>query len=215
MSDNLLQYWRYFLDGALTTIWISWLGLLLGAVIGAGLALMRLSRSRILRAVGIVYVETFRSLPILVLLFFCYYGLALVFKVDLSPFVAATVALTLSASAMMTEVIRAGIESVPRGQWEASRAAGMTARQRWQYIILPQAIRVIVPPSVGVYIMVLKDSSLAAIIGYVELTKAGLLVRDATGENLQVLAIVAVLYFIINYSISLVGTMLERKFHIA
>ncbi len=215
MSDNLLQYWRYFLDGALTTIWISWLGLLLGAVIGAGLALMRLSRSRILRGIGIVYVETFRSLPILVLLFFCYYGLALVFKVDLSPFVAATVALTLSASAMMTEVIRAGIESVPRGQWEASRAAGMTARQRWQYIILPQAIRVIVPPSVGVYIMVLKDSSLAAIIGYVELTKAGLLVRDATGENLQVLAIVAVLYFIINYSISLVGTMLERKFHIA
>jgi polar amino acid transport system permease protein len=150
-----------------------------------------------------------------VLLFFCYYGLALVFNVDLSPFVAATVALTLSASAMMTEVIRAGIESVPRGQWEASRAAGMTARQRWQYVILPQAIRVIVPPSVGVYIMVLKDSSLAAIIGYVELTKAGLLVRDATGENLQVLAIVAVLYFIINYSISLVGTMLERKFHIA
>jgi polar amino acid transport system permease protein len=215
MSDNLLQYWRYFLDGALTTIWISWLGLLLGAVIGSGLALMRVSRSRLLRAIGIVYVETFRSLPILVLLFFCYYGLALVFNVDLSPFVAATVALTLSASAMMTEVIRAGIESVPRGQWEASRAAGMTARQRWQYVILPQAIRVIVPPSVGVYIMVLKDSSLAAIIGYVELTKAGLLVRDATGENLQVLAIVAVLYFIINYSISLVGTMLERKFHIA
>jgi polar amino acid transport system permease protein len=70
MSDNLLQYWRYFLDGALTTIWISWLGLLLGAVIGSAFALMRLSRSRLLRAIGIVYVETFRSLPILVLLFF-------------------------------------------------------------------------------------------------------------------------------------------------
>jgi polar amino acid transport system permease protein len=115
----------------------------------------------------------------------------------------------------MTEVIRAGIESVPRGQWEASRAAGMTVRQRWQYVVLPQAMRVIVPPSVGVYIMVLKDSSLAAIIGYVELTKAGLLVRDATGENLQVLAIVAILYFIINYSISLVGSILERRFQIA
>ena len=126
-----------------------------------------------------------------------------------------TLALMLSASAMMTEVIRAGIESVPRGQWEASRAAGMTVRQRWQYVVLPQAMRVIVPPSVGVYIMVLKDSSLAAIIGYVELTKAGLLVRDATGENLQVLAIVAILYFIINYSISLVGSILERRFQIA
>lgn len=215
MNANLLQYSGYFLNGALTTIWISWLGLLLGAVIGALVALMRLSRSRVLRVIGLVYVETFRSIPILVLLFFSYYGLALVLKVDLSPFVAATLSLTLSASAMMTEVIRAGIESVPRGQWEASRAAGMTARQRWQYVILPQAIRVIVPPSVGVYIMVLKDSSLAAIIGYVELAKAGLLVRDATGENLQVLAIVAVLYFIINYSISLVGSALERRFHIA
>ncbi len=215
MSSELLQYSGYFLDGALTTIWVSWLGLLLGAVIGSVFALFRLSRSRVLRAIGLVYVETFRSLPILVLLFFCYYGLALLFRVDLSPFVAATLALMLSASAMMTEVIRAGIESVPRGQWEASRAAGMTVRQRWQYVVLPQAMRVIVPPSVGVYIMVLKDSSLAAIIGYVELTKAGLLVRDATGENLQVLAIVAILYFIINYSISLVGSILERRFQIA
>jgi len=215
MSSNLFQYSGYFLNGALTTIWISWLGLLLGAVIGALVALMRLSRSGVLRAFGLVYVETFRSIPILVLLFFSYYGLALVLKVDLSPFVAATLSLTLSASAMMAEVIRAGIESVPRGQWEASRAAGMTARQRWQYVILPQAVRVIVPPSVGVYIMVLKDSSLAAIIGYVELAKAGLLVRDATGENLQVLAIVAALYFVINYSISLVGSALERRFHIA
>jgi polar amino acid transport system permease protein len=215
MSSELLQYSGYFLDGALTTIWVSWLGLLLGAVIGAVFALFRLSRSRVLRTIGLVYVETFRSLPILVLLFFCYYGLALLFRVDLSPFVAATLALMLSASAMMTEVIRAGIESVPRGQWEASRAAGMTVRQRWQYVVLPQAMRVIVPPSVGVYIMVLKDSSLAAIIGYVELTKAGLLVRDATGENLQVLAIVAILYFIINYSISLVGSILERRFQIA
>ncbi len=215
MSSELLQYSGYFLDGALTTIWVSWLGLLLGAVIGSVFALFRLSRSRVLRTIGLVYVETFRSLPILVLLFFCYYGLALLFRVDLSPFVAATLALMLSASAMMTEVIRAGIESVPRGQWEASRAAGMTVRQRWQYVVLPQAMRVIVPPSVGVYIMVLKDSSLAAIIGYVELTKAGLLVRDATGENLQVLAIVAILYFIINYSISLVGSILERRFQIA
>ena len=155
MSSELLQYSGYFLDGALTTIWVSWLGLLLGAVIGSVFALFRLSRSRVLRTIGLVYVETFRSLPILVLLFFCYYGLALLFRVDLSPFVAATLALMLSASAMMTEVIRAGIESVPRGQWEASRAAGMTVRQRWQYVVLPQAMRVIVPPSVGVYIMVL------------------------------------------------------------
>lgn len=215
MSTDLTQYSGYFLNGALTTIWISWLGLLLGAILGVLFALARISPNWVLRVIGTVYVETFRSIPILVLMFFCYYGLALVFQVDLSPFVAATMALTLSASAMMTEVMRAGIESVPRGQWEACRAAGMTSRQRWQYIILPQAVRVIVPPSVGVYITVLKDSSLASIIGYVELAKAGLLVRDATGQNLQVLGIVAVLYFIINYTISLVGSALERRFHIA
>jgi polar amino acid transport system permease protein len=215
MSATLFEYSGYFLRGAFTTIWISWLGLMLGAVIGSVFALMRLSRIRLLRITGLIYVETFRSIPILVLLFFCYYGLALVFQIDLPPFVAATMALTLSASAMMTEVIRGGILSVPLGQWEASQASGMSVRQRWQFVILPQAMRVIVPPSVGIYISVLKDSSLASIIGYVELAKAGLLVRDATDQNLQVLTAVAFLYFIINYAISLLGSVLERRFHIA
>jgi polar amino acid transport system permease protein len=162
----------------------------------------------------VAYTELFRSIPILVLLFFVYFGVPFVLDVNLSPFGAATIALMLEASSMMAEVVRAGIQSVGRGQWEAALSSGMKGWQAIRYVIGPQAIRVMLPPSVGVYIATLKDSSLAAIIGYVELTKAGLLIRESTGESFIVLSVVATLYFVINYAISLGGAAMERKFRI-
>lgn len=214
MTIGIADYAGYFLHGAAITIWISWLALLLSAVVGTIVAAAGLSSWWPLRVLTTAYVETFRSIPILVLLFFCYFGLSLVFSINLSPFAAATIALTLELSSMMAVIVRAGIQSVSRGQWEAGLATGMHRWQVWRYIIMPQAIRVILPPSVGVYIAALKDSSLASIIGYVELTKTGLLVRESTGTNFQVLAVVAALYFVINYSISLVGAALEKRFQI-
>jgi polar amino acid transport system permease protein len=208
------QYAGVFLRGAAVTVWISWLALVLGALLGAIVGVGRTSRWTALQACAMAYTELFRSIPILVLLFFVYFGVPLVVRISLSAFAAATIALMLEASSYMSEIVRAGIESVGRGQWEAAFSSGMRLQQVMRYVVGPQAIRVMLPPSVGVYIATLKDSSLAAVIGYVELTQAGLLVREATQNSFTVLSVVAVLYFVINYMISLGGVVLERRFRI-
>ena len=215
MTTSLIDFWPVLLRGVATTLWISWLGLILGGLLGAIIGMAADSRSRILRTSAFVYTELFRSIPPLILFFGCFYGISFAFKVDLSPFTSATIALALEASAFMAGVVSAGIASVSRGQWEAAQASGMKFWQIMRYVIGPQAIRVMLPPTVGVYIGTLKDLSLASVIGFVELTKAGLLVREASGASFQVFLVVGVLYFLINYSISLGGAALERKFHIA
>ena len=215
MSPTVAAYWYVFMKGVGITLWISWLALLLGGLLGFGIGMLRLSRWRIVSALAVVYCEIFRSVPPLVLFFGTYYGLSFAFQLDLSPFTAATIALTATASALMSEVVRAGIEAIGRGQWEAAYSSGMRYRQVFRHVVWPQAIRIMLPPSIGVYISTLKDSSLASIIGYVELTKSGLLVRETTGISFEVLLIVSVLYFIINYSISQVGAALERRFRFA
>ncbi|MBX6322733.1 MAG: amino acid ABC transporter permease [Rhodospirillaceae bacterium] len=215
MSYDVIPYLGVLLRAAVTTLWISWVALLLGAVVGGLVGMARTARWRLLRLAALIYTETFRSIPILILMFFCYFGLPLLTGHDLSPFAAATLALMLEASALMSEVVRAGIESVGHGQWQAAYASGMRYWSAMRHVIGPQAIRVVLPPSVGVYIATLKDSSLASIIGYLELTKTGLLVRDSTGDSFLVFLIVSVLYFIINYAISLAGGLLERKFSFA
>ena len=215
MSSDSAQYFEVLLHAALTTLWISWVALLLGAVVGALVGIARTSRRHILRLAALLYTEIFRSIPILILMFFCYFGLPLVTGMDLSPFAAATLALMLEASSLMSEVVRAGIESVGRGQWEAAYSSGMPYWSAMRHVIGPQAVRVMLPPSVGVYIATLKDSSLASIIGYLELTKTGLLIRDSTGNSFMVFMVVSILYFVINYAISLGGGLLERKFSFA
>jgi His/Glu/Gln/Arg/opine family amino acid ABC transporter permease subunit len=215
MTGVLADYGPLLLRAAGITLWISWLGLLLGGVLGAAVGLARTSRWRLLRVLAFLYTELFRSIPVLILMFFCYFGLPLLVGLDLSPFAAATLALMFTASSLMAEVVRAGIDSVARGQWEAAFSSGMRYWQVMRYIVGPQAVRVMLPPSVGVYIATLKESSLASIIGYVELTKAALLIRETIGQSLEVLATITVLYFVINYGISLVGGALERKFAIA
>ena len=111
-------------------------------------------------------------------------------------------------------VVAAGIASVGRGQWEAAAAAGFSWPQTMRHIIAPQALRVILPPSVGVFITTLKESSLASIIGYIELTRTGLLVRDSTGGGFLPLLALGAVYFVINYAISQVGAALERRYTI-
>jgi polar amino acid transport system permease protein len=214
MSATVAPFWYVFLKGAAITLWISWLALILGGVIGFAIGMMRIARWAPLRWFALGYTELFRSVPPLVMFFGCFFGVSFALKTDLSPFTSATIALTAVASSLMAEVVRAGIESVSRGQWEAAYSSGMNYRQVFRYIIWPQAIRVMLPPSVGVYISTLKDSSLASVIGYVELTKSGLLVRETTGSSFEVFFIVATMYFIVNYLISLGGAYLERRFHI-
>ncbi len=214
MNDNWLAYAPLLLKAAGTTLWLSWLAMLLGAVGGTAIATLRLSNIRLLRLVALVYTEFWRSVPILIVLFFAYFGLPLLLGFDISPFAAATIALALHASSTMAEVVQAGVGSVGRGQWEAAQAAGFGPVQLVRHIIAPQAIRVVLPPSIGVFITTLKESSLASVIGYIELTKTGLLVRESTGGGFAPLLALAFLYFLLNYAISMAGALLERRFHI-
>ena len=212
---SLLEYMPAVFRALGLTIWLSWLALILGAVGGLLLALMRTSNFRVLRLIALLYVELFRSIPILIILFFFFYGAPLIFGIDVSAFVAATAALSAHASALMSEVIRAGIESVGRGQWEAAESSGMTYPQVMRHVVGPQAMQVILPPSINIYIMILKESSIASIIGYVELTATGLLIREAHGGGFAILGIITILYFIVCYAISLAGGVLERRMKIA
>jgi His/Glu/Gln/Arg/opine family amino acid ABC transporter permease subunit len=215
VSPVVAQYWGVLVRGLLTTLWLSWLALILGGLVGAVVGTARTSPWRALRVCALAYTEVFRSVPPLLLFFGVFFGLKYMTGIDLSPFSAATLALTVAASSFMSEVVRAGLMSVGRGQWDAAFSAGMRPRQVLRYVVWPQAIRVMLPPSVGVYIATLKDSSLASVIGYVELTKAGLLIRETTGVSFEVFLIVALLYFVVNYGISRGGAALERKFHFA
>jgi polar amino acid transport system permease protein len=212
---SLMDYMPSVFRALGLTIWLSWLSLIIGAFGGLLLALMRTSNVRVLRLIALLYTEFFRSIPILIVLFFFFYGAPLAFDINLSAFAAATAALSAHASALMSEVIRAGIESVGRGQWEAAHSSGLTNAQVMRHVVGPQAMQVILPPSVNIYIMILKESSIASIIGYVELTATGLLIREAHGGGFAILGIVALLYFIVCYAISLAGGLLERRMKVS
>jgi His/Glu/Gln/Arg/opine family amino acid ABC transporter permease subunit len=210
----LLKFGGLLLHGLGVTLWISWLALLLAAIVGAIVGIGRASKSPILRILAQFYTEFFRSIPTLVQLFFVYFGLTFVFGINLEPFTAATIALALEGSALMSEVVRGGLQSVSFGQKEAALSSGMRPWQAALYVIWPQAIRVMVPPAVGVYVSTLKASSLASLIGYVELTKTGLLIRESVrGQpgGLTVLFAVAAIYVMINFAISQFGAALEKR----
>ena len=210
----IIDYSFLLIRGLAITLWISWLALILAALIGALIGLGRTSKSMSIRFLTRVYTEFFRSIPILVTLFFVYYGLTLLTGVNLSTFIAATIALGLEGSAMMSEVVRGGLQSVAKGQREAALSTGMKAWQVELFIVWPQAIRVMIPPAVGVYVSTLKASSLTSVIGYVELTKTGLLIRESVrghSGSLLILVVIATIYVIINFAISRLGAKLEER----
>jgi His/Glu/Gln/Arg/opine family amino acid ABC transporter permease subunit len=211
----LWEYRNVLLQGTLTTLWISWLALIVAGVLGAVVGYYRTSVWWWLRASATIYTEFFRSIPTLVQLFFVYFGITFIFSLDLSPFAAATIALGLEGSALMSEVVRSGLQSVGKGQIEAARSTGLSGWQTNFYVVWPQAIRVMIPPAVSIYVSTLKASSLASVIGFVELTKAGMLIRESHRGGMLILFAVAAIYIVVNYTISLIGSRLERRFSYA
>jgi polar amino acid transport system permease protein len=204
------------LRGAGLTLQLSSVTLVFGTILGLIFALMRLSRRPWLYLPAVAYVELFRSVPVLLQLFLFYYAVPLVLRIDIPSYPAAILALSLYCGAFMTEVIRTGVESVPPGQWEASYSLGMRYPATVRYILMPQALRVALPPMINVYVSIIKDSSLVSVIGYMELTGAGLAVRESSvgRGTLGVLLVVAALYFVIAYTLSLAGQGLERRIRI-
>jgi len=207
--------WEHLLPlakGAVSTIALCVVSGVLGTVLGLLLGLGRTSPSRIARWICAIYVNAVRGVPLLVIIFFMYFGIPLFWPtVDLSTFVTGVIALTGFAAAYIAEIFRGSIEAVPRGQGEAAEALGLGYYAKYRFVILPQALKIAVPPGISFLIALVKDSSLVAVIGFVELTKAGTIVSNLTGDPLTTYLIVAGLYFVICYGISVLGRRYEAR----
>lgn len=202
----------YLVEAARWTILLSLIAFVGGALVGLPLALMRVARSRLLRGLASAYIQLIQGTPLLIVLFLSYFGLGIVgFKLD--PLVAAGLSLTIYAAAFLAEIWRGCIEAVPKTQWEASDCLGLNSFQQYAYVILPQAVRIATPPTVGFMVQIVKNTSLASVIGFVELARAGQIVNNSTFEPFAIFAIVGAIYFAICYPLSLASRHLERKAH--
>lgn len=194
------------------TIALSLMAFLGGGTVGLSLLIMRLTQRAPLVAFVKIYVQVFQGTPLLMQLFLSYFGLALMgFKV--SAWTSAFVALTLYTSAFLTEIWRGCVDAVPKGQWLAAKSVGMGFIDQLRSIILPQAFKISIPPTVGFLVQVVKATALASVIGFVELTKTGGMISNATLRPFAVYACVALLYFVLCYPISAYSRRLEAKFN--
>ena len=209
--DNL----KFIFDGLLVTLKIAVISIILSFIIGGILGIIRYAKIPVLSNIVAVAVETIRNLPLILIIFFVYFGLqdpGRSWSLDMSVSTAAIVALTIFESAMISEIIRSGLNSVPKGQIEAARSSGLNYIQTLVHIILPQALRNMVPPIVSQFISLLKDTSLAVVISLPELTHHGQTVYAQNGNYIYpVLLLVALIYFVVNYGLSLVARRLEVK----
>ncbi|MDE1568849.1 amino acid ABC transporter permease [Aquabacter sediminis] len=204
---------RNLLLAARWTVILSLIAFVGGGVVGLALLVMRLTKNKVADKVIGGYVQLFQGTPLLMQLFLLYFGIAL-FGIDTSPWVAAALALTLYTSAYLTEIWRGCVEAIPKGQWEASSSLALSFGQQLSHIILPQALKIAVPPTVGFLVQVIKGTALASVIGFVELTKAGGMIANVTYQPLLVYGCVAAIYFILCFPISLYAGSLERKLHV-
>ncbi|RAU18879.1 amino acid ABC transporter permease [Nitrincola tibetensis] len=203
---------RNLLLAARWTVVLSLTAFIGGALVGLLLTTLRLTRRRPLQWLVRIYVEVFQGTPLLMQLFLVFFGLSLL-GFDISAWAAAAIALTLFTSAFLTEIWRGCIDTLPKGQWEASRCLGLSFMQTIKNVILPQAVRVALAPTVGFSVQVIKGTALASIIGFVELTKAGTMLNNATFEPFKIFAMVALIYFLMCYPLSLASQRLEKKFN--
>ena len=204
----------FLLTGLKWTVLLSLVGFVGGGVFGLAVALLRTSGIAPLERSSRSYISLFQGTPLLMQLFVVYYGLALV-GLKLDAWVAVAIGFTLHASAYLGEIWRGSIEAVPKGQTEAAKALSLHYVSRMKDVILPQAIRISLPATVGFLVQLIKGTSLAAIVGFTELTRAGNIISNQTFKPLLVFGIVGILYFLICWPLSLYGSHLERRMAVA
>ena len=204
----------YLFEAAKWTIALSLIAFTGGAVLGVPLALARVSGFKMLRLAAAGYIQVIQGTPLLIVLFLSYFGLSIAgYRLD--PLVAAGLSLTLYSGAFLGEIWRGCIEAVPRTQGEAADCLGLSRLQQYIYVILPQAMRIATPLTVGFMVQVVKSTSLASIIGFVELSRAGQIINNSTFQPFLVFALVGAIYFVICYPLSVASRRLERRFHVA
>ena len=207
---SLWDIFRNLLLALRWTVVLSLIAFVGGGLMGMLLLVARLSYSKALHLFVKTYVQVFQGTPLLMQLFLAYFGMALI-GIETSPWLAASVALTLYSSAFLAEIWRGCVEAIPKGQWEASQSLALSFTEQLRYVILPQAFKIAIPPTVGFLVQVIKGTALASVIGFVELTKAGTMITNATFKPFLVYSCVAVLYFALCFPISYFAKQLERK----
>jgi polar amino acid transport system permease protein len=207
------EFWIIVL-AAQWTIALSGIAFAGGGVGGLVIALARVSDIKLPRLIATAFIRLFQGTPLLMQLFLVFFGLN-IFGFGINPWFAAAIAFTLHASAFLGEIWRGCIEAVPPGQREAATALGMRYHNRMRYIILPQASKIAVAPTVGFLVQLIKGTSLAAIIGFTELTRQGQIINNATFSPFLVFSTVAAVYFVLCWPLSLLAARMERQFSLA
>ena len=205
-----LSEFLFILQAAQWTLALSAIAFVGGALLGLVVALSRTSENAAARNAARVFIQVFQGTPLLLQLFLIFFG-APVLGFDINPWVAAGVALVLNSAAFLGEIWRGCIEAIPRGQWEAAQALNLNYFSRMRFVVLPQAFKIALPPTVGYMVQIIKGTSLAAIIGFTEITRAGQIINNATFQPLHVFTTVAALYFVICWPLSLLAARMERK----
>ena len=200
----------FILQAAQWTILLSLIAFVGGALGGLAVALARTAENRLAQRLSTGFIQVFQGTPLLMQLFLVFFG-APVLGLDVSPWVAAGVALILNTSAFVGEIWRGSIQAIPRGQWEAAEALGLHYGARMRHVVLPQAFKIALPPTVGYMVQVVKGTSLAAIIGFTEVTRAGQIINNATFQPLVVFSVVGAIYFALCWPLSLAAGRIEKR----
>ena len=216
-SQTVFAHWTWYLDGAWKTIMITMgavgIGIFLGFIIGMG----RIAKHRIFRWPADLYVEIIRGTPMLLQLYILYFGFPQVYTILTGaalrpdPFITGMIGLGINSGAYVAEIVRAGIQSIKKGQMEAARSLGLTHGQAMWYVILPQAFRVVLPPLGNEFIVLLKDSSLVSTFGYVELMRTARIIGTKYYAPFEPLIAVAVIYLVLTFTISRGVAYMERR----
>jgi len=208
--QRLIEIYPFFLKGLWMTVAVAGISLVLATILGLLLGLVRASENTFLVAIVGVYVAVIRGTPFVVQIFIVFFILP-EWGIQLDAFPAAIIALTILGSAFICEIVAGGIKAVPKGQWEAASSSGLNLYQQLRYVIIPQSLQTILPPLVGQYVLLIKDSSVVSVIGVVELTRVGWVTVNRIPEGLMVFSLVGLLYFSISYPLIRLSNRLEKK----
>jgi polar amino acid transport system permease protein len=200
----------FILEAAKWTLALSLIAFIGGTILGLAIALARTSDNKTARLLSTGFIQIFQGTPLLLQLFLIFFG-APVLGFDINPWIAAGVALVLNSAAFLGEIWRGCIQAIPRGQWEAAEALNLDYTSRMRDVVLPQAFKIALPPTVGYVVQIIKGTSLAAIIGFTEITRAGQIINNATFQPLYVFTTVAAIYFVICWPLSLLAARMERR----
>ena len=208
--QRLIEIFPFFLRGLWMTVAVSGLGLIFATLLGFMLGIFRASNNKLLLWPIGAFVFVIRGTPFVVQIFIIFFILP-EWGIQLDAFPAAVLALTILGTAFICEIVAGGIKAVDKGQWEAASASGLSVFQQLRFVIVPQAMRTILPPLVGQYVLLIKDSSVVSVIGVVELTRVGWMTVVRIPEGLMVFSLVGILYFVISYPLIRVSNSLERR----